>query len=140
MIKGGVNLVFHLMPRTIIDPYFGFDLGIQGTLARYRSYDPLTGEQQEGDDDNASFQPGFQLGVDLHPVPALGVGLFAHGAPQFGGEGEPHEPNENQSVACPIGSPGCTPAGDPCSGNSCIAESKIGSHILFGTRVAYTFP
>jgi PEGA domain len=139
MIKAGVSMVFHVMPRTIVDPYFGFDLGVQGTFTQYRSYDPLSGREREGSDDNGSFQPGFQLGVDLHPISSLGVGLFGHVGPDIGGEGQAHENGENQSVACPVGS-NCTPAGNPCGNGSCTSESKVGWHMMLGTRVAYTFP
>jgi len=140
MIKGGIMMLFHLMPRTLIDPYFGFDLGLNGTLAKYRSYDPVSGEERTGSDDVASFQPGFQLGVDLHPIPTLGVGLFSHIAPHIGNEGEPrgNESNGGQSIACPPS--GCVNVGPQCSGDGCSTDSKVGWHIFFGTRVAYTFP
>jgi hypothetical protein len=145
MLKAGMNVIFHILPKTIVDPYFGFDVGIQGTFARYRSYNPnpTTGqvENGNGNDNNAAIQPGFQLGVDSHPIPALSAGIFAQGGPDFGSEGRPNDNNNGNS--CPSGTSGtsgnsCTPT---CSSGSCSgSESDPGSHFLFGVRVAYTFP
>ena len=65
----------------------------------------------------------------------IGVGLFGHFAPHFGNEGEPKDDN---SSTCPNpNEPNC---GQPM--NTCIdcGGSDPGRHILFGTRIAYTFP
>jgi len=140
MAKAGVELVFHVLPRTIVDPYFGFDLGVQGTFTRYRSYDPVTGLTGAGNDNNGSIQPGFQLGVDAHPLPGLGAGLFLQGGPDFGGQGEPRDDNQSGgNNNCPSGSN--TSCNNSCSaGQSCNSSgSDPGAHVLLGVRVAYTF-
>jgi hypothetical protein len=148
MAKAGVELVFHVLPKTIVDPYFGFDFGIQGTFTHYQSFDPTTGLMSSGNDNNAALQPGFQLGVDSHPIPALGAGLFVQGGPDAGSEGKPQN-NDNSSTGntgstgsnCQSGSgtscgSQCT-AGQPCNQSS---DAKVGAHFVFGVRVAYTFP
>jgi hypothetical protein len=140
MLKAGVELVFHVLPKTIVDPYFGFDLGIQGTFARYQSFDPTTGLTGAGNDNNAALQPGFQLGVDSHPIPALGAGLFVQGGPDIGSEGKP-EINQQTSgdTSCQSGSG--SSCGSQCQSGSCNgSEGKVGAHVLLGVRVAYTFP
>jgi|GEM_PF-1424381 hypothetical protein len=142
LAKAGVDLVFHVLPKTIVDPYFGFDLGIQGTFTRYRSFDPTTGNVSSGNDNNAALQPGFQLGVDSHPIPALGAGLFVQGGPDIGSEGKPQDNDQGSSSACQSGSG--TSCGSQCSGgqscNQGSSDTKVATHILFGVRVAYTFP
>ena len=146
MAKVGVDLVFHILPKTIIDPYFGFDLGIQGTFTSYRSFDPTTGLVSTGNDNNAALQPGFQLGVDSHPIPALGAGLFVQGGPDFGSEGKPQDNNNGNSSNsstnnCQSGSG--TSCNSQCSaGQSCNqgSDANVAVHFLFGVRVAYTFP
>jgi hypothetical protein len=142
-LKAGIDVVFHLMPRTLVDPYFGFDVGVQGTFARYHSYDPTrTDNDHDGNDNNASIQPGFQLGIDVHPVKTLGVGLFAHGGPDIGSEGKPND-QQNGSSCAPGTGPGmpqgCQPI-NSCQQSSCNSDANDGVHILFGTRIAYTFP
>jgi hypothetical protein len=146
MLKAGVDLVFHVMPRTIVDPYFGFDVGVQGTFAKYQEYDPVTRESRTGNDNNASIQPGFQLGFDVHPTSGWGLGLFAHAALHLGSEGKPQNDSNNS------GNTGtCAPGTGPGTGSSCQTTTQCqnggcdnstapGSHILFGTRFAYTFP
>jgi hypothetical protein len=134
MAKAGVDLVFHVMPRTIVDPYFGFDVGVQGTFTKWRSYDPVTEQAREGQDNNGSVQPGFQLGIDVHPIETLGIGLFGHGAIHIGSNGEPHDDNQE---SC---NNGVTPTGMNCCQGNCDSESDPGSHLMFGTRIAYTFP
>jgi PEGA domain len=141
MAKAGVELVFHVLPKTIVDPYFGFDFGIQGTFTHYQSFDPTTGIVSSGNDNNAALQPGFQLGVDSHPIPALGAGLFVQGGPDFGSEGKPEDNNSGSSGNCQSGSG--TSCGSQCSaGQSCNqgSDANVGAHFLFGVRVAYTFP
>jgi hypothetical protein len=144
MIKAGIDVVFHLMPRTIVDPYFGFDVGLQGTFNSYRSYDPVTANSNpqaassDGQDANISFQPGFQLGIDVHPHKDLGIGLFGHFAPHFGNEGEPKQDDQNNNTI-PCGQPGM-PSCQPTNTCQDCGGSDPGRHILFGTRIAYTFP
>jgi hypothetical protein len=136
MIRAGVELVFHVLPKTIVDPYFGFDIGVQGTFTRYRSYNPITGVASDGSDNNGSVQPGLQLGLDTHPVPGLGAGLFVRGGPDFGSQGEP----KDDGTGCVSGS--TTPCNTQCQpGQSCNSSSGSdpGAHVLFGVRVAYTF-
>ncbi|HEY4158064.1 MAG TPA: PEGA domain-containing protein [Polyangiaceae bacterium] len=143
MLKAGVMLVFHILPKTIVDPYFGFDVGAHGSFTKYRSFDPKTGLTTTGNDNNGSFQPGFQLGIDAHPIPALGAGLFVQGGPDLGGEGQPHDDdNGNQNNGCVTGSNGGQACSNTCSGNSCNnnSDAKVGAHFEFGVRVAYTFP
>ena len=143
MGKVGVDLVFHVLPRTIVDPYFGFDLGIQGTFTRYRSFDPTTGAVSTGNDNNAALQPGFQLGIDSHPIPALGAGIFVQGGPDFGSEGKPHDDNQSGSNNSTCQSGSGASCGSQCtSGQSCNQGSSADPavHVLFGVRVAYTFP
>ncbi|HKY39732.1 MAG TPA: PEGA domain-containing protein [Polyangiaceae bacterium] len=142
MVKAGIDVVFHLMPRTIVDPYFGFDVGVQGTFAKYRSYDPVVARtntdaaSSDGEDGSFSFQPGFQLGIDVHPTKDIGIGLFGHFAPHFGNEGEPKERDQPSTMCIGDNDPNCAPA------NSCTdcGGSDPGRHILLGTRIAYTFP
>ena len=145
MLKAGIDVVFHLMPRTIVDPYFGFDVGVQGTFAHYQEYNPVTRVTGDDSDNNASFQPGFQLGIDLHPTPGWGLGVFAHAAAHFGNEGKAHNNGDNNGTSClpgtgPGTTTGCQTA-NQCQGNNCDngGSGKAGSHILFGTRFAYTF-
>jgi len=138
LLKAGVDLVFHLMPRTIVDPYFGFDVGIQGTFTKYQAYNPVTRVSGTGNDNNASIQPGLQLGVDVHPAPAWGLGVFAHTAGHFGSDGKAHDNGDN-SGNCATGTSGGCQSTNQCQGNSCDGSSKPGSHFLLGTRVAYTF-
>ncbi|HEY1533221.1 MAG TPA: hypothetical protein VGF76_04365, partial [Polyangiaceae bacterium] len=148
MAKAGVELVFHVLPKTIVDPYFGFDLGIQGTFTRYQSFDPTTGLVSSGNDNNAALQPGFQLGVDSHPIPALGAGLFVQGGPDIGSQGMPHDNNNGSSGSSTGNSSNCqagsgTSCGSLCAtGQSCNqdGDAKVGAHFIFGVRVAYTFP
>jgi hypothetical protein len=144
MLKAGVDLVFHLMPRTIVDPYFGFDVGVQGTFAKYQEYDPVTLQSNTGNDNNASVQPGFQLGIDVHPTAGWGLGLFTHLAPHFGSEGKPqNNGNSSNNSGCFAGTgPGTNnpcQTDSQCSGSNCDGSSRPGFHILFGTRFAYTF-
>jgi hypothetical protein len=145
MAKVGVDLVFHILPKTIVDPYFGFDLGIQGTFTHYRSFAPTTGVVSSGNDNNAALVPGFQLGVDSHPVPALGAGIFVQGGPAFGSEGKPNEDNQsgsnNNNNTCQSGA-GTSCVSQCTSGQSCNqgSDAQPALHILFGVRVAYTFP
>ncbi len=133
MAKVGVNLAFHLLPRTIVDPYFGFDLAVRASFNSWVSYDPTTGQEYEGNDDNAAFQPGIQLGADLHPAAGLGTGLFVLFGPSIGGEGTPHD-NQNQMVDC-----GNMPQNPACQNQSNDGGAKVGTHTFFGARVAYTF-
>ncbi|HWZ88170.1 MAG TPA: hypothetical protein VNW92_04950, partial [Polyangiaceae bacterium] len=141
MAKAGLNVIFHILPKTIIDPYFGFDFGIQGTFARYRSFDPTTGLEANGNDNNAAIQPSFQLGVDSHPIPALSAGIFAQGGPDFGSEGRPNDNDNGNSCAPGTSGTSGNPCTSTCSSGSCNgSESDPGSHFLFGVRVAYTFP
>jgi PEGA domain len=143
LLKAGVDVVFHLMPRTIVDPYFGFDVGVQGTFAKYQEYDPVTRESRTGNDNNASFQPGFQLGIDYHPTTGWGLGLFAHAALHFGSEGKAQNNGDNTGSCIPGTGPG-TSTGcqttNQCQNGDCDSNSAPGAHILFGTRFAYTFP
>ncbi len=141
MFKLGSGVVFHLLPRTIIDPYFGFDMGIQGTLAKYRSYDPVTGDTSDGADNRIYFQPGFQLGIDVHPVRTVGVGLFTQMGPNFGGNNGNDNPQNNSGSDCTQpGAVNCQPRND-CSKGTCTTSDKSDqAYILFGSRVAYTFP
>jgi hypothetical protein len=144
LLKTGMALVFHLMPRTIVDPYFGFDAGVQGTFAKYRAYDPVFSQNSRTGNDNAfSFQPGFQLGLDVHPTSGWGLGLFAHFAAHLGNEGAPKD-DQSPTTGCNPSAPGgstnsCQPS-NGCQNGSCNSESRPGSHILFGARAAYTFP
>jgi hypothetical protein len=140
-IKAGVMLVFHVLPRTIVDPYFGFDAGLHITNAKYRSFNPTTGEATTGSDTQASFQPGLQLGVDAHPTPALGAGVFAEGGPDIGEEGKPSEnDNNSNNNGCFTGPGGNQICNNTCSNGSCNSEAHVGSHFVLGVRVAYTFP
>jgi hypothetical protein len=142
MLKAGVDLLFHVMPRTIVDPYFGFDVGVQGTFAKYREYDPVTRVSRTGNDNNASVQPGFQLGIDVHPTSGWGLGLFAHAALHLGSEGKPQNNDDSSSCAPGTGpgtNNGCQTT-NTCQDGSCDNDSAPGAHILFGTRFAYTFP
>jgi hypothetical protein len=142
LLKAGVALLFHVLPRTLIDPYFGFDLGIQGTFARYRSYDPTTGLVAGGNDNNAALEPGFQLGVDSHPIAALGAGLFVQGGPDIGSQGKPQDDLQNNSNATCQSGTGTSCSSSCQTGQSCNQgnEAKLGAHVFFGVRVAYTFP
>jgi hypothetical protein len=145
MLKAGVDFVVHTMPRTIIDPFFGFDVGVQGTLTKYSEYDPVTRETSGGHDDNAAVQPGFQLGVDVHPTAGWGFGLFAHTAVHFGSEGKASgdkDTTSNSGNACAPntgpGTPNPCQSSNQCSGD-CGSSANPGYHLLFGTRIAYTF-
>jgi hypothetical protein len=143
MAKVGVDLVFHILPKTIVDPYFGFDLGIQGTFTSYRSFDPTTGAVSTGNDNNAALQPGLQLGIDSHPIPALSAGIFTQGGPDFGSEGKPHDDNQSGSTGNTCQPSSGTSCGSQCtSGQSCNqgSDADPAVHVLFGVRVAYTFP
>jgi PEGA domain len=143
MAKVGVALVFHILPKTIVDPYFGFDFGIQGTFTRYRSFDPTTGVVGSGNDNNAALQPGFQLGVDSHPIPALSAGLFFQGGPDIGSEGKPQDNGSNSGSNNNCQSGSGSSCGSQCSsGQSCNQDSgtRVSGHVLLGVRVAYTFP
>jgi hypothetical protein len=129
MVKLGVMLVFHILPRTIVDPYFGFEAAAHGSFDNYRSFDPTTGQTTQNKDGNGSFQPGFRLGLDSHPIPTLGAGIYSVLGPSFGGEGEPRNSNDCQSnTGTGNGSNGCT-----------NTSSNPGWFIVFGARVAYTF-
>jgi hypothetical protein len=130
-IKFGVALVFHVLPRTIVDPYFGFEAALHGTIARYRSFDPTTGQTATGSDrgNGPSFQPGFQVGIDSHPIPTLGAGIYAVFGPSLGSEGEPQDNGNNCS----------SNTGNGSSNNCQNASSNVGSHFVFGVRTAYTF-
>lgn len=142
LLKAGVDVMFHLMPRTIVDPYFGFDVGVQGTFAKYRAYDPVTRQSREGHDNNGAVQPGFQLGVDVHPRSAWGLGVFAHAGPDLGSEGKPQNDDNAGDCSSSMGTgpnSGC-PSNNQCQNGSCNGDTKPGWHFTFGTRVAYTFP
>jgi hypothetical protein len=131
MVKLGVLLAFHVLPRTIVDPYFGFEAAVHGTFASYRSFDPTTGQTTQNKDGNGSFQPGFRLGVDSHPIPTLGAGIYSVLGPSFGGEGEPRNSDDCQSN---------TGTGNGSNSNSCTnTSSNPGWFIVVGARVAYTF-
>jgi hypothetical protein len=146
-IKAGVQLIFHTLPRTIVDPWFGFDAGFHASFNSYRSYDPVTAQYSNGSDDNPSFQPGFQLGVDTHPSREIGVGLYFHGGPEIGDEGKAHNDNGSSSQACgQPGQPSCinncaNGSCNGCSNGSCDNQggAKVTGHWLLGLRVAYTF-
>jgi hypothetical protein len=120
MFKVGVMLVFHVLPRTKIDPYFGFEAALHDTMASYQGFDPMTGKTGSGTAGHLSFQPGVQLGVDSHPTRELGVGIYAVLGPSFGQEGVPDCSLAYQD--------GCRNAGSP-----------PGTHFVFGVRTAYTF-
>jgi len=154
-LKVGVQLIFHTLPRTIVDPWFGFDAGFHASFNKYRSYDPLFNTYSEGTDDNASFQPGVQLGVDTHPWRDVGFGVFVQAGPEFGNEGKANNDNNGSNgsnVPCGMpGQPAC-PGPNSCSGSSCNNGCGSGGscdnnnnngptgHWVLGVRAAYTFP
>jgi hypothetical protein len=135
-LKAGVVLAFHVLPRTIIDPYFGFEVAAHGTFARYRSFDPTTGLIGSGNDNNGSFQPGLQLGLDSHPLKGLGAGIFAVLGPSFGGEGQPKDDNNNNNNN---NGSSCQQINGTSSCPSQNTSSRTGTHFVLGLRVAYTF-
>jgi hypothetical protein len=146
-VKAGVQLLFHTLPRTIVDPWFGFDAGIHASFNSYRSYDPVSAQYSTGQDNNASFQPGFQLGIDTHPTRELGLGVFLHTGPEFGSEGKPQNNNDGNnnsgSSSGPCGQqgqPSCN-NGNNCSNGNCDNNGNdVSVHWFLGMRVAYTFP
>ena len=118
---------------------------MQGTFAKYTAYDPVTRLTREGNDNNGAIQPGFQLGIDVHPTSGWGLGLFAHVGPDIGSQGKPQNDNNNSnSSPCAPGTGPGTNNGcqtvNQCQNGSCNNDTKPGWHILFGTRFAYTFP
>jgi hypothetical protein len=158
-VKAGVQLIFHTLPRTIVDPWFGFDVGVHASFNKYRSYDPANNTYGDGNDNNASFQPGFQLGIDTHPWRDAGFGVFFQGGPEFGSEGQANNNNNgnngsngNNPSNVPCGMPGQPTCGNNngCSGNSCNNGCGSGGscnndngptgHWVVGVRAAYTFP
>jgi hypothetical protein len=130
LLKAGVALIFHLLPRTIVDPYFGFDIGAQFSMAEFKSYDPVLGTYGLGHDDNGSIQPGMQLGLDVHPAGGLAIGVFGQSGPDFGGEGKPSD-EDNSEPRLP-----CQP-NEPCNDES---GGGVTGHVVGGVRVGYTFP
>ena len=100
-----------------------------------------------GNDNNAALQPGFQLGVDSHPIPALGAGLFVQGGPDIGSEGKPQD-NDNGSASNSGNTSNCQSGSGTSCNSQCSAgqlcnqgsDANVAVHFLFGVRVAYTFP
>jgi hypothetical protein len=131
-LKAGAVLAFHVLPRTIVDPYFGFEVAAHGTFARYRSFDPTTGLTASGNDNNGSFQPGLQLGLDSHPLKGLAAGFLVVLGPSFGGEGQPKDDNNNNGSSC-------QPNNGMTTCPSQNSSSRTGTHVVLGLRVAYTF-
>lgn len=136
MVKAGVLLVFHVLPRTIVDPYFGFEAAVHGTFTHFRSFDPTTGQTTDGKDNNGSFQPALRIGVDSHPLPGLGAGIFGTFGPVFGGEGQPSDSNGNNSCPLNNGSNGSNGSTNCPSENT---STNPGIALMFGLRLAYTF-
>ncbi|HEY4102380.1 MAG TPA: PEGA domain-containing protein, partial [Polyangiaceae bacterium] len=134
MFKAGVVLAFHLLPRTIVDPYFGFEAAVHASDAHFRSFDPLTGQTTDGTDSNGSFQPAFRIGVDSHPLPGLGAGIFARLGPVFGGEGKPSDSNGNN---CPQNNSQQNGSTSACP--TVNTSTDVGTQVSFGIRAAYTF-
>jgi hypothetical protein len=144
-IKAGVELIFHTLPRTIVDPWFGFDAGVHASFADYRKYDPVTGQRSDGSDNNASFQPGFQLGLDSHPWQGANFGVFGQAGPEFGSEGKPQNNNNGNGNNMPCGQagqPSCSFVNNSCGGSGPCDEDnkKTTFHWIMGIRAAYTFP
>jgi hypothetical protein len=129
MLKSGVALIFHFLPRTIVDPFFGIDVGANLTFADYRSYDPVLGTTGKGHDNNGSVQPGVQLGLDVHPVAGFAVGVFGQAGPEFGGEGTVELSNQTTPILCQPNT--------SCSNDH--SGSRVTGHIVGGVRVGYTF-
>ncbi|HEY4158026.1 MAG TPA: PEGA domain-containing protein [Polyangiaceae bacterium] len=126
-LAGGLQLVFHLLPRTIVDPYFGFEVMGQTAFTQYRSFDPTNGHTNQGKDNNFELQTGMRLGIDTHPIPTLGAGIYTTLAASVGGSQPPNDGNACSSNSGNNGSDvGCPGAG-------------LGSYFMFGLRVAYTF-
>lgn len=129
MGKAGVAFIIHFLPRTIVDPFFGIDVGANVTLAAYRSYDPVLGTTANGHDNNGSIQPGVQLGLDVHPKTGFAVGVFGQAGPEFGGEGKIDSSNQTSPILCQPNT--------PCSNND--SGKYVTGHIMGGVRVGYTF-
>lgn len=131
-LKFGAELLFHTLPRTIVDPWFGFDVGVQGSFYEARSYDPLTGRYGGGgDDDPPSVAPGAQIGVDARPWKGLSIGPFLQFALRIGGDGgrpnpqiTPDAPTANQNTS---------------NGPSGSQHATARLNLVGGLRAGYTF-
>lgn len=131
-VKLGAELLFHTMPRTIVDPWFGFDVGVQGSFYEVRSYDPLTGRYGGGgDDDPPSVAPGAQIGVDARPWKGLSIGPFFQFAPRIGGDGG--RPNPTLTPTAPTANQN-TSNGAPGSSHTTARLNLVG-----GLRAGYAF-
>ncbi|HEY3237076.1 MAG TPA: PEGA domain-containing protein [Polyangiaceae bacterium] len=137
-LKAGVELLFHLLPRTIVDPWFGFDVAFQHSEYQWKAYDPLTGQTPSDNDEGNSFQPGLQLGVSAHPWPWMGAGVFYQFALLIGEDVKVRDEGGQVPVSITsisgTGSNGCNPCGSTNEEHNGPKPSQ-----LFGLRAFYTF-
>jgi hypothetical protein len=64
-----LELLVHTMPRTVVDPWFGFDAGIYGLFMNGNDFDPLSPPSQSFNQSFPFLRGGLQLGVDVKPFP-----------------------------------------------------------------------
>lgn len=131
----GFEALFHTLPSLKVDPWFGFDVGVQYSVRKYKSFDPLTARYDEGKDGGPAGAFGAQIGVDFKLIGGLGFGPFARLAWIAGQDLKPSEP-EAQSTN-QIGNSTC-PAGSSCSSEAGEYASSV-LQTTFGLRAAYTF-
>jgi hypothetical protein len=136
----GVELVFHTLPSTIVDPWFGFDFGFQMSERTFRSFDPL-GRQIKQDrdaDGGPGFASGMQLGIDVRLVRGLGFGPFMHGSVVAGDDMRRWEDTQSDSPSTDQSFSVC-PQGSNCNPNKDSGGGNAWPRLIFGLRVAYTF-
>jgi hypothetical protein len=136
-----VNLLFHTLPRTIVDPWFGFDAGMQMSMRTYKSYDPLTRQPAPADnhdDGGMSFMGGAQLGIDVHPWRGLGIGPWARVAMLVGNDFRNRQKDSGPTDTNVRASPFC-PSYAYCSPNNNDDAGNLWLQLTFGLRAAYTF-
>ncbi|MBI5537680.1 MAG: PEGA domain-containing protein [Deltaproteobacteria bacterium] len=140
-MRAAVTLLFHMLPRTIVDPWFGFDVGPQLSYLHYKTFDPLNPQAgtTQGDDGDIALNTGAQIGIDVRIWRGLAFGPFARAAMLLGDTFRQHEEENTgptdpgqQSLICRTNN-GCntSPSSDGKGGPNPQA--------IFGLRVAYTF-
>ena len=130
-LGGGLNLLFHTMPRSDLDPWFGFHVGLLGGRFDARLTDTnhpgVVWETRQAE--TLAAIAGFQLGLDWHPTPsfrALVLGPFlsySHsffGSDNFKTAANPLPPNETSGLD---------------GGNFSTEQTNVALQLLLGLRV-----